>query len=325
MSPDILYTGTAAAGYIVGQTAHLYLDHKAHAEQRAIFNTLDAADRMLNPTNYTQTPDRKGRIGRFIAHAVAAEAIMLGVAGGATAMALSQEGGTHVMPHVEIVIDHSGPTVNAVHGKPTYDEINSVASQFAADKEAEANAIVTNVGSYTRMSVTDAIKAPALGDQDMSHATSLALQNAAQLNIQVGATKRNAAVVVITNGDSIGTKDAVEKAAAINTDQGQSHTPVFIVNAQGKDTKSPQVVKDLAGIAAATGGQYWDGDPSNLDLVKGVSAKVKESIEGYDKPTGGESNKMLLETAAGLLVLGAVGASVKTRYPEKGRRKQSRK
>lgn len=211
---------------------------------------------------------------------------------------------------LELVVDHSGATANVVDGDSIVSRIDKIAGQFK-DTTMHVNVVVAKAGEEKTISLDQlgSAEAAPFGTANLPTITSNAISRAAAaVPVNVGdRLQRNAAVFVITNGNSVGNAKSV--IAQSQKAYGSTiKTPVFIVNEEGADASK----EDLAAfkqIAKDTNGQYWSADKDNLDTVV---EQVKEAIVATQTTGNSAPNKWPLR-ALSLVALAGMYVAYKRR------------
>ena len=305
MSPELFNPATVtAAASVVGYAVGYGIERKAVAK---------AAENQSNYNEYMgyavdQVEDAHvSRAVRLANGMLAPLALGAAVAFGLTAYAVTPEANTTIEKPgmIEVVVDHSGATANIVDGEPIVAKINKIAGQFK-DSEMHVNVVVAKAGEATTVTLDqlDSAQAAPFGTANLPQTVREAISRtaAAAPIISADSITRNAAVFVITNGNSIGTAKSVIEASekAYGKD---SRTPVFIVNEEGTEASKEDLVA-FKQIAEETKGAFWNADKDILDTVV---EQVQEAIaatqtSGTTKPNKWPIGALAVVSFAGLYV-----------------------
>jgi len=302
MNPNMVNDVTmiaGAAGYALGAAADQI------AVWRAGRNTAVLSD-TLNQALGAETA-RKSNAGRRIGAALVSPlALGVGLAAAMNTYAWTpaSEAAQSTPPMLEVVVDHSGATGLDIGGKPVISEIDQVVNQFTNAKGMNVEAIVASSGSLKTVQIDKVAGSIASGPADMPSATSLALSRAAEVPPANDGKKfkANAGVLVITNGNAIGSSKAVARQAEQQYGASKVATPVFIVNVEG-DKAGEDVTSELQKIASETGANYWSADKGNLDKV---AEDVRSTIEDAEVKSVNGPDKTPIKWLGGLAGLAAV-------------------
>ncbi|MBC7708094.1 hypothetical protein H7Y63_02640 [Polaromonas sp.] len=311
MSVEVLAGSASAAAYVVGQAAHYVMSSKAHQESEPLIAQLDAPFRMETDSELQAEHNQKANVAkRAFATILAADALLLTVTVGTGILGWNPDSDTRVKPTLEIAVDHSGQTSHPREGEPTIGAINDVLGQFDG-KRAHVRTFVSRLGVVEETSRLDSVikETNTIGASDLETATKRSLDATTDIYAVngPGGRKRSTAVVVITNGQSVGDPNTLIPQA--NLDK----TPIYVVNVPSK-TSRPETIEGLKATAAATGGQYWEV----TDKMPDVAKTVENSVTGYVSKGSESGNKRLLKIFSLLTGLGTAAAFSKTRYPLPG-------
>lgn len=306
MTPESLNTiavAATAAGYVSGQIAEQIAIRRAAEKRQPANETWQLAAEAMATDEITETRTeilRRGarRVVAPLALAGASVCLVNTLAWAPASTAIEQTPAT-----LEIVVDHSGATNIAIEGEPVVMQINKVVAEFD-DSKLTTNVTVARSGTQKTVPISEVSQDLPFGDANMQEATSLALSRTAKvMPVSEGdKLKRNAGVLVITNGNTIGDPLTVV-TEAVSQYGGELKTPVFIVNVEG-DKAGPQITEDLQMIAKASDAKYWDAEKSNLQTVV---SDVRETITAREVSTKAKENRLPLR-GAGILVFATAAA-----------------
>lgn len=290
-------TGVAGVvGYAAGQVLDNLAVERAARAHESVNQSWDLA--LANTNVVLPRASLAQRTGRRV---VAPLAIVLGVGTGLSADAWMPNSAPTFssVPHLELVVDHSGATGLPVNGSPVTGEINTVVNQFSATHKISTEALVATNGTVVPLRVDQVSANRAFGEAKLADATEQALDRTAEVTPVLGdqGEKRDAAILVITNGNPIG-----QTAQVVAATKQQHNTPIFVVNVEGAGAEAA-TTQSLEAIAQQTGGQYWDAHQSNLSEVSKAVEKTVVATETDDN--NGNSDKNVLKVLGALLLVGA--------------------
>lgn len=209
-----------------------------------------------------------------------------------------------VPPALEITIDHSGATELGIN--PAAGEISKLSQEFANANQVNATAFVAGSGEVKTMKPSKVTADQPFGDAPLVQATESAL-DAAKLNrakATTSGTHQSAAVLAITNGNSLGDSTAIIAQA-----QAES-VPVYTVNVEAKPTDQ-STTQDLQHIAAATKGEYWDINAGNINQV---GPKIKAALAPEQvKDKQSSSNRLPIRIFTSVVSAGALAIGYRKR------------
>lgn len=310
MSPEII-TGASAAAYAAGQAVHQLMLRKAAGDVQPVSAEMNAA--FIEPSQATnlreaQKTDMAYQVRRAGLRLAVGEAVFGATASFLLLTGLSDAAPQQVRPTVEMVVDHSSTTEYPLSGKPTIAAINQAVEQFAANKDLRTRAIVSNAGQRT--AVADVAKISSMivaGAPDLATPTVDALGRTAGIIPEYGTTKRNAAVVVITGGNSLGDPKVI-----IDESKKRGGTPVYILNPKAAET-DPAIRGQMREIAGQTNGKYLE----TATELNRADQLVKSNVAGTVPVETNRTLRKSLLFFAGLCAVGAAAAAYRTRYPHR--------
>lgn len=255
-----------AAGAVSGALADMYAGRQIAAERQ----------RLVEEHGSEVIHDSGNSVFRRIGPLAIYGAVALGVLGATWAPDVPA---TVHRPQLELVIDHSGAT--ALGSPSTLEKINGIANQFV-DRKIDSEAVVSRSGEVRIVKTSDVSKDFAFGDALLDQALQTALDNTQRArDAEAGtvASDKKAAIVVVTNGNSIGEPEGVvAKAKAAGT-------VINIVNvepdASNKVPSSKATSDKLKAIVTQTSGTYWDS--ANADPTK-IREKIVSTLHSDKKP-----------------------------------------
>ncbi|HSW85512.1 MAG TPA: hypothetical protein VLF79_02785 [Candidatus Saccharimonadales bacterium] len=261
MIPETLIAG-ASAGYVAGQLLEGRALKRVENQQARYFEATAPA----LEAETTSTINRIDRMMRWGSRRILTPLALVAASTGGLIGYAARSGETHTKSPapLEVVVDRSGGTLTVDNGQPA-SLADKLISQLQDIKHVDPHAQVANYGLVQSTSLEQAIKIPPSGDADLAQATTTALGNA----------QPKGAVVVITNGNSIGSPNSVKEES--------TNTPIFIMNVQKSGSSA---TSNLRAIAHETGGKYWDAYHSDAgsavsDIQRAVTpAEVKKPAEG---------------------------------------------
>jgi len=160
-----------------------------------------------------------------------------------------------------LLVDHSGATeISFGSQRPVLSEINQVATAFTPSNKIKSNAYIASFGSVVEKNVSAVDGLSASGAAPLDTALVSALDETAL--IKSGNKSESAAVVVITNGNSIGSPNSI-----IEQSNKQGKTPVYVVNVEGSKVTSAQNISNYQEIAKRTEAKYWSANSANISAV----------------------------------------------------------
>ena len=318
MSVEILAETVSAAAFVVGQATHQALSRKGHQESQPLIDQLNAPFQMETSTELQLEHNQKSNTARRVVRRVlAADVLLLTVTAGTGILGWNPHGDTRIKPTIEIAVDHSGQTTNPRTGEPTITIINKVLQQFDT-KQVNSRAFVSHLGKVDSTSRLETVikETDTIGVSDLDTATSQALDATSDIYAVNGplGRKRSAAVVVITNNQSIGEPKRLIKQAT------QYGTPIFVVNVPGKNSQAA-TSGDLKMVASATGAKYWE----ITNKTPNIATVVEANVTGYNSNDSSTGDKNLLRLLSVMTGLGSIAAFRKTRYPWQGSKQLSQK
>jgi hypothetical protein len=198
-------------------------------------------------------------------------------------------------PAVKEPIDHSFQT------PATRKTIDKTAILVWRNKKFETEAIISHNADHTTYKNVRELKSdvPYGGPQKLPDVTTSAIDSAffdssaSRIERNQSSTKPNSAVVVVTNGNSIGDPNNVIDYAKTR------NVPVFIANADDNSSNT----KNLKLIANKTGGQYFDIPQQ----AKKLEAAVEQSVSSHVTTVSDDGERLPWGiTAAGLTVASAL-------------------
>lgn len=296
MSPSPVEIAELAtvAGYGVGLMAEQIASHKA-AEKQARLS--DSA--MLSPAAEQGVSTRLSNVAHLAGRYVLAPLALTGaVAAGTSALGWTKsEPAKPTTPGLEVVVDHSGATQLDFGAKPAVEQVDGLVRAIG-DRKVKGEALVAGSGTVRSFTFAKVSKDKPFGDAPLSQATGLALDRAARVDASNStSTKANSGVVVITNGNTIGSSQHLTKTARDN------ETPIFIVNVEKQGKNNPKKVADLQQIARHTHGRYWAANELNVDKV----IKEVTNTLAPETPTAEVPGKDLLKILGGLSLIAGIG------------------
>ncbi|HTB48939.1 MAG TPA: hypothetical protein VK712_02555 [Verrucomicrobiae bacterium] len=277
MTPEIITVAASAASFGAGLAAEHRAVNQAAQKQARL---LEAVGPALHEEDVVATMPRREQLTRWASRNLLAPlALTAALAGGLEAAGwVSNSLHANQPPALEVVVDRSGATALALDGKPVIGQIDGLVTQLHGLQHVTAQAEVASFGGVSQPEPLKDVKATqATGDAPLGEATGIALGRAG-----LGASKHDAAVVVLTNGNSIGSpKDIASQEA-----KAHESTPIFIVNVEGAGSSA---TSDLRAIAQETGGRYWDAHNSS---VKTIAQDVQSSLSAghQEKPVEQPAN-----------------------------------
>lgn len=200
-----------------------------------------------------------------------------------------------IEPHLALAMDHSYAAGANGHAN----KMNTIAEHIARNKQLRLQVVVGHNGSYDAIKIAELKQDQPYGPTSIKEATSVALGNVFSASEPLPAPgakpekKRNAAVLVMTDGNTIGEVRSVKEKA-----QRQGDVPVMIVNT-GKN-QGP-VAKTLRAIAKRTGGKYWDSKESPKKIAAYIAERV--TVKKIERKVDGGDRTPLKILGAGLVLL----------------------
>ncbi|GAC1391504.1 MAG: hypothetical protein NVSMB46_04270 [Candidatus Saccharimonadales bacterium] len=301
---------------VIGYGTGLILEKRAirnSAKQRsAAYKVLEKSKAFLEPRTTTRR-ERMGERARKATAVLPLAGALGGIACGLLAFNAVHQKSNVASANLEIVVDHSGATNFNAAGLPASKQINSIAAKFNKTGDVVTNAIIASSGYVKSSKVENVSLDTPFGDAPLDQAANLALSNTAKEKNYFNITHKNsnAAVLVLTNGNDFGNKDAIIKAS-----QEQGKTPVFIVNVEGDDVSSNQNTADFRAIAKQTNGEYWNAHQDNIGYVSNAvrNAIVPHEV-GNKNPNNNIEELYLMELALGLGALCVSAYSNRSQMP----------
>lgn len=282
-----------AAGYLGGSALDKSAARNAHSAVTAALRTYG----VVKPVEDTELEDsRVERVLTYFERKSPKLALSLGLTAAMMTAAYYPLGSNVIKPAaIEVVVDHSGGTKIRVDGQnPVLPEINHVAKAFTSSDRITSTAFVGGSNGVTETKISKIDSIAAYADAPLDVAVNSALDQTAL--IKNGNKKRDAAIVVITNGNTIGST-----AAVISKSTSQNKTPVYIVNVESSNTTSPENISSYKTIAKDTGAKYWSAESININTI---TKDVEQTLSPENKPTKINPNKGLdvfVALAAGLI------------------------
>jgi len=256
---EILPEVGAIVGYTAGQLAEQKARHDIARNGQALLGaheevTVDGADKQSLFRRATASLALMGAITGF----AAAEAAK-------PATAKIQEN-----PTLVTVIDHSFGTGQNGH----VERINDIAGVVINNRTLRVRPMLAHNSSQESVKDEQAIDNDTpYGSPSVRSATSAALDTAYNNSLhgeapkQLGSeVKRNSGVLVVTDGNSLGSAHSVIEAA-----DEHDNMPIFIANV-GQASKAE--IKAMQAIAEQTGGQYWQAKHN----AQAIASKINKTI-----------------------------------------------
>lgn len=251
-----------AIGFGAGYLSGVALDQLSVRRASADVKPLVAAWSIETPESQKLTASKRERLAHVLGRVSPAAALSLGLTVAFGTAAFVPLESTVVKPAtIELVVDHSGATeISFGNQGPVLPEINQVATAFTSSNRINSNAFVASFGSVTEKNVSAVDSLSASGNAPLDTALSNALDQTAI--IKSGNKSESAAVVVITNGNSVGSVQSV-----VEQSNQQGKTPVYVVNVEGSKVTSAQNISSFEQIAKRTDGKYWSANSANISAV----------------------------------------------------------
>ena len=266
------------ASYAIGVKVDNIANRKANADRQALIEEWGLDD----PQVQLSEPSRIERSVRFFDRYASYVALSLGVTAFlTTAIFVHITESKDVKPAaIEVVVDHSGATgLRIGSAQPIAPEIDQIADDFVSNSHIVSNAFVASFSSVTETNVSKVDSMAPSGDAPLDTALVSAL-NATGLDKEGKKTKSDS-VVVITNGNYIGSPSAV-----ISESKAQGYTPVYVVNVEGAQATSTQYISEYEQIVSGTKAKhpYWNANSKNINTVA-------QEVENTLTPAEHEQNK----------------------------------
>jgi hypothetical protein len=253
--PEAISFGSA---YVAG----LGLDHLA--VKRATVDKAPLVDAWALDETQTVSfkPTKREEIARKFNKFTPGVALALGLTASSAVAAFAPLESASIKPaSIEVVVDHSGATGLSIDGSaPVLPTINKLASAFVSSHVINSEAFVASFNSVTEAKVSNVNSMTVSGYAPLEAALSNAFERTAL--IKNGNKSKDAAVVVITNGNTIGSSQAINAES-----KKQGNTPVYIVNVEGSKTTSPQDVSEFKTISKETHAKFWAANETNVNTV----------------------------------------------------------
>ena len=247
-----------ASGYAIGLGIDQYAVKKAAVDKTPLIVdwALDSSDSVkLASTKREQA----SRLFRRVTPGVALGLGLMATTGVAAFVPI--ESNTFKPAAIEVVIDHSGATGLNIGGEaPVLPYINKLADSFTSSNTVNSEAFVASFNGVTETKVSNVSSLSVSGFAPLEAAVSNALEQTAL--IKNGNKSNGAAVVVLTNGNNIGNPQTIKSESL-----AQGKTPVYVVNVEGANTTSPQLVSEFKSIASETNAKYWSANETNTNEV----------------------------------------------------------
>lgn len=282
-----------AVGYAGGLRLDQFASKRAASETKAVLQSLAMVDTVQIP-GLSKTKTERFLSG--LGHVTPKLAFALGLTA-ATATAAFYPLETNIIKPatIEVVIDHSGATGLSVGGqKPVLSEINQVASAFTPNNRISSEAFVASFGGVVETQVSKVDSLSPSGYAPLDVAVNEALDQTAV--VKNGDKLKNTAVVVITNGNTIGSPNVV-----ISQSNKQDKTPVYIVDVEATKGTSIQDASSYRSISTRTGAKYWTANDTNINTV---TSEVEQALISEHQQTRNNPNKVLdifVALASGLI------------------------
>lgn len=187
-----------------------------------------------------------------------------------------------------IVADHSYVTQqdNSVR------KINALVASVA-DGKVKASVLVAHNASYSAIKSDELDQDQPFGPPSLKETTQVALNNA---NSQATGEKASAGVLVVTDGNSVGSVKSVTKEA-----RSQGDVPILIANVGDANGSIVQSLKD---IAKATKGEYWDASKQPSGAAERIKDRIKPHAILEQTTDSGDKNKFKIIGVVSLLLGG---------------------
>jgi hypothetical protein len=291
------------AGAAIGAAADTYAVHKMSKSQEEFhLPTVEAAIEadQAEANDEDQKRSRlaflKGLGGKTVRLALP---VVVGVSVGMLADVFTPQHLPNNQAKIELVVDDSGAVESVLP------QVQEIVSQFDTTNN---QTIVGNVGSPVQMKANtftswsnSGAGSPA-GAAPLSEQVSLAFNQLVQSDSQTEPTK--SALVIVTNGNSIGNLAQIENQAA------KENVVVDPINVERKGT-SPGLVKGLENLAGDTDGKFYDVNASNLSHV---AKSVRANIVPNQLPAPDQDQVPLLIGSFALMFAGKVMYSNRRKY-----------
>lgn len=245
---------------------------------------------------------RKEKFGRYVVGPLALTGAVVGLANG---LAWQHEApDEHDIPRVQLVVDYSGATGVGEPGSRPVDTTNKVVDIFADrnDDDFSVQAYVAHAGGVTSREPDTVDNLTPFGRAPLDQALTHALDSVTTEVIPSDDDEKNAAIVVVTNGNSIGGVNSVVSRA----DKQGANASVYVVNV--KDTITEKQQADLEAIATKTGGQYWTEQEATTENISSIIEDLEPPKQELE-PSHGVAERIL----AGLVSAGLLVTAVRAR------------
>lgn len=308
-----LAIASGAATYVVGLGADYLATKRAASETEAPVGLYD--ELFLDETVSQQTAGHASlaqNVGKYAARHLLP--LSLGLAAGLNVYAWTPDTQPvkEIQPTVELVVDHSGATAFEASDKKTLvSKVDAVVGQFVDNKSFKTQAIVASSGNEVLMNTTNVASSEPFGPADLGAATGLALNTAGEVQSKHidRSGKPSAAVLVVTNGNDIGTPKGVLGESTQKIGATRVNTPVFVFNVAEKT--NPVTEKNLRAIAKNTNATYWNGASKDLKEIPTVVEKKLANSKATEQQANQQS-KLAPKILGGVALLG-VGAAYLSR------------
>jgi len=254
------------ASYAFGVKVDNIANRKANADRQALIEEWGLDKAQSEPSRIERSVRTFDKYASYVALSLGVTAFLT------TAIFVPIKESKDIKPAaIEVVVDHSGATgLKIGDAKPLAPEIDQIANDFVSNSHIVSNAFVASFSSVTETNVSKVDSMTPSGDAPLDTALENAL-NVTGLDEQ-GKKTKSAAVVVITNGNYIGSPSAV-----ISESKAQGYTPVYVVNVEGAQATSSQYISDYKQIVSGTKAKhaYWNANSQNINTV---AAEVENTL-----------------------------------------------
>ncbi len=261
-------------GAAVGYTAGLVAESRAAAQVAANEQQLAA---VWGAEVVGQSTHQASRLRRLGVAAVSALALGGGIAGALNGEAWATQTEQAAPPFVGVVVDRSGATAFSgpdANAQAPNQQIDRIAGIFTEEDGIKTEGFVAVAGEVRPTRVDQLNSVSPSGDAPIGQALTVAMGRIGEQRAKAGAIAPKSAIVVTTNGNTLGDPATIAAAAKAN------NTPVYVVNVEG--ASDPTAVTQLQEVAKQTGGQYWDVNSQNTDKMRGTIQKKLEDSEVFD-------------------------------------------
>jgi hypothetical protein len=283
--PEAVEFAGAAVGYGVGLKLSKHASEKSLKEVGAVSSSYAR----LKPSEIVkEQPGRLKRSAnayrRIVNPLALTMALTVSALGGAVT---THDSVTSTPATLELVIDHSGLTVGIPSDSPpipdALPEINKVQSAFITSDTINSHAFVGSDSGFSEVPIQQINSIAPGGQSGLENNKANGDPGAVLEAIQAAAASKNsydsknAAVVVITDGDELGTS----ATQVINESANNEHIPMYILNVMSPENTGTPTVDSFMAIANQTRGLYIDVNSStNLSpIVSRIESSLGDGTE----------------------------------------------